>query len=104
MIIVGIGAAIGAVIRVYLSQFNRSFPWMTLLINIAGSFLLGCLTHFSDLFLLFGTGMMGGFTTFSTFAVESVNLLRTNYLSAALYISLSITLPLAGFFVGMLIL
>lgn len=102
--IVGIGAAIGAVIRVYLSKFNGNFPWMTLFINTAGSLILGCLVHDKMHFLLFGTGMMGGLTTFSTFSVETVRLWKENTRQAIIYISLSTFLPLASFFIGMLIL
>ncbi|TDM07509.1 fluoride efflux transporter FluC [Macrococcus lamae] len=102
MIIAGIGAMIGACIRVFLSQYNGRFPWMTLLVNTMGSLLLGMFTHF-DYFLFFGTGIMGGMTTFSTFTLETVTLFREDLKAALIYITLSIILPLCCFFAGMLI-
>lgn len=101
---VGLGAMIGACVRVFLSQFNGKFPWMTLLINMAGSFLLGVFSHLESGLLFFGTGMMGGFTTFSTFALESVTLFSQDKRMSLLYIALSIVLPILAFLTGMLIL
>ena len=100
---VGLGAVFGAVIRVYLSQFNGRFPWMTLLINTAGSLVLGLLSHLDTVYLFFGTGMMGGFTTFSTFALESVQLFDKDRLKSIQYIALSVSLPLLAYLTGWLI-
>ncbi|ULG73104.1 fluoride efflux transporter FluC [Macrococcus brunensis] len=100
----GLGAMVGAVIRVYLSQFNGQFPWMTLAINIAGSFILGLISHFDSIYLFFGTGMMGGFTTFSTFALESVQLFESDQVKSLVYVLLSILMPIFAYLTGMLIL
>ena len=68
----GVGSAIGA----------RTFPWGTLSINVAGSFLLGLLLEVGpgrmsdDLRVALGVGFLGAFTTFSTFGYETVALLR----------------------------
>lgn len=65
------------------SVLGRRFPWGTLAINIAGSFLLGYITalatHYnnSDLRLVMGVGFCGGFTTFSTAIFEAVRLLQS---------------------------
>ncbi|KRL63934.1 CrcB family protein [Lactobacillus psittaci] len=77
MILAGIGASIGAVIRLFLTRHIKSdkFPLATLIINLSGAFLLGLLfglglTKTSYLFL--GTGLLGGYTTFSTLNKELV--------------------------------
>ncbi len=100
MIEVGIGSMIGACIRVFLSQYNGRFPWMTLIINSAGALMLGMLTHMSG-WLFFGTGIMGGLTTFSTFSVEAVTLVASDRKSGMTYIALSIILPLTCFTAGL---
>ncbi|WP_347860847.1 CrcB family protein [Salimicrobium sp. PL1-032A] len=79
--LVGCGGAIGAVLRYYFSKKwnDEMFPSGTLTVNLAGSFLLGVLIGAAtpEPWLLFaGTGMMGALTTFSTYQVESLNLLR----------------------------
>ena len=73
MISVGLGAAIGAVIRYIITTWWKKlridWPLATLFINITGSFLLGIFTkNFasnSSLMLLFGIGLLGGFSTFN---------------------------------------
>ena len=79
--LVAVGGAAGAVARWALlaAATPPQFPWPTLLINLVGCGLLGILmgrrTRPSPL-LLDGTGLCGGLTTFSTFAVEVADLLR----------------------------
>ncbi len=80
---VGMGGFIGAVARYLLSlipiQSRLGFPWMTLCINGVGAFFIGCISAFAakkgigstSLILFLKTGICGGFTTFSTFALES---------------------------------
>lgn len=80
MISVGFGSAIGALIRYLLTNLWKktkvNWPVATLFINISGAFILGILTHHflsdSQTMLFFGTGVMGGYTTFSTFNTEMV--------------------------------
>ena len=85
---VGMGGFIGASARYLLSlipiQGKSGFPWTTLFINAAGAFLIGCISAFaakrgigsSSLILFLKTGVCGGFTTFSTFALESYVLME----------------------------
>jgi len=97
---VALGGALGAVCRYGISlwalrTFPDSFPWGTLIVNGAGCFLIGLLfPHVADhptlrLFLL--TGILGGFTTFSTFGLEVVSLLASHHHRAALvYVGVSL--------------
>ncbi|MFC6716298.1 fluoride efflux transporter CrcB [Natrialbaceae archaeon GCM10025810] len=77
--LVGIGGAIGAILRHLTSVRLPSgrFPWPTLAVNAVGSFVLGLAT-FSRVgettMLLLGVGVCGAFTTFSTFSLETVEL------------------------------
>jgi fluoride exporter len=82
--LVAVGGFFGAIARFSVSnwikrKFPSSFPIATLLINLVGSFLLGYIIGKgwdASWNLLFGTGFMGAFTTFSTFKLESITLYR----------------------------
>lgn len=85
------------------------FPWGTLLINLAGSFVLGLyLTVITERChgrattrLFFATGFLGAFTTFSTFSYETVDLVRDGKLGLALsYVAASLVLGLAAAIAG----
>lgn len=90
MMLVGLGGCIGAVLRYWLGGWvqalsqSAAFPYGTAAVNLLGCFTIGLLSYLADargIFttesrLLVFTGILGGFTTFSTFANESVNLLR----------------------------
>jgi len=87
---VGLGGFAGAVMRYLVSGWvqraahSATFPWGTLFVNAAGCFVIGTLSYLADargmlnpdarLFLI--VGVLGGFTTFSTFGNETMNLLR----------------------------
>ena len=99
---VAVGAAGGGILRHLISVWMRAdmarFPWHTLIINLSGSLLLGILWayflkhpgHFA-VRLALTTGFCGGFTTFSTFSLEMINLLqRGQYLSGGIYLFSSI--------------
>lgn len=89
-IFVAMGGAIGSVLRywfsVWLQPVSRDLPWSTIVVNIIGSFAIaffGALTLASSRFALpeiwrvaFLVGVCGGFTTFSSFSVQTVDLLR----------------------------
>ncbi len=102
---VALGGAIGSAVRYLIGSINSKttsvFPWKTLLINILGSFLIGLIAAAAEkksgidpnLILFLKTGFCGGFTTFSTFALETTTLIETGRTgSAFLYLFLSVTL------------
>ena len=89
LLIVGTGSFIGGAMRFLLSSIMKNvcgegFPWGTLGVNLLGCFLFGILFAIfgknsstdNALYLLLTTGFCGGFTTFSTFANESIQMLQ----------------------------
>ncbi|WP_418957114.1 fluoride efflux transporter CrcB [Streptomyces tritici] len=75
------GGAVGAPLRYLVdravqTRHGRAFPWGTLTVNVAGSFVLGLLTGVSSAQaqLLLGTGLCGALTTYSTFSYETLKL------------------------------
>lgn len=110
---VALGGAIGASARyltgvVAIRLLGPGFPWATVTVNVAGSFLMGAfvvlaahrgLTHLSPLVM---TGLLGGFTTFSAFSLDVVTLYERGAMAqAAGYIAGSVVLSIAGLFAGM---
>ncbi|MDX8343574.1 fluoride efflux transporter CrcB [Rossellomorea sp. YZS02] len=99
-IFVGAAGMVGALLRYYIGIFtgdwwNHTFPLGTFLANMIGSFTLGLLTTYlfrikklqPMLATAIGTGLIGSFTTFSTFSVETVNLLsHSHFFMALLYL------------------
>jgi len=111
---VAVGGALGSVLRYLLqiqcvSWFGSKFPYGTLLVNTLGSLLIGFLSIWlldkisinSDLRFAITVGLLGGFTTFSTFSLETITLIQQgNLLSAASNLVLSIILCLVACFFG----
>lgn len=106
-ILIAVGGALGTITRYGLSLAvpvaSGTFPTTTLVINIVGALLLGALLGGvarnvpNDRIMrpLLGVGFLGGFTTFSTFSVETAQLARHEHAAlAALYVIASITLGL----------
>ena len=114
MISVCIGGFIGAMTRFYLSQqiekkiIHVSFPIATFIINIIGCFLIGVVLNFDfsqNVYLLIAIGFLGAFTTFSTFAVEVVQLIeKKNYVVALIYIVSSGVIGISCTIIGLYIL
>ena len=110
LLIVAAGGALGAAGRyaVGLLPVKTDFPLLTLLVNAAGAVIIGFLAGLfargglTDRRLLFWkTGVGGGFTTFSAFSLEAVQLFeKGRHLAGSLYILLSLLLCLAGVLAG----
>ncbi len=105
LLFVMLGSALGGLLRYVMSNFfyhhlGRAFPWGTLIVNLAGCFLIGLLfvlvinlfhTHTSLLHNLLIAGFLGGFTTFSAFSFETVTLIENAlYGRAVAYILVSV--------------
>lgn len=108
-LLVGAGGIFGSLTRFSLGKFisNRfksSFPMGTFIINITGAILLGILSSIGankNLYLIFGDGFLGGYTTFSTFMYEGFNLFQDNAkLNAFIYILGSLMLGIIGYMIG----
>ncbi len=108
---VGVGGALGAMARYSLGLLfaAQSFPWATLTINVVGSFIIGAVWSLcgeQNWFLQWGksfliVGLLGGFTTFSAFSLETLQLLNSGRLAAAGgYIMASVGLCLMGVWLG----
>ncbi|MBP0723763.1 fluoride efflux transporter CrcB [Bacillus sp. RG28] len=102
MIFVILGGGFGAITRYALGNLisrknNTPLPLGTFLINVSGSFLLGMINRLflshsinQSLWLLFGVGFLGAYTTFSTFGYETINLLiQKKIMTAVIYVLLS---------------
>lgn len=116
MLLVGIGGILGAIVRFLLGKWitNKTsvvFPFGTWIINITGSFLLGILAVFhlnhaipDWLWFFFGIGFLGAYTTFSTFGVETMQLLQKKDLqNAVIYVTTSVILGIIFAWIGGLI-
>lgn len=113
---VSIGAALGGALRYWMADFVQkylpiSFPYGTLTVNVVGSFILGIIIFVIDTRqminyqtkIFFTIGFCGGFTTFSTFSLETINLLRhSEYFYAFLNIMLNVILCLSAVYIASL--
>lgn len=107
---VGIGGGVGAIFRYLLGTISvaTAFPVMTLAINFMGALLIGIIVGITDevglppnAVLLLKTGLCGGFTTFSTFSLETLTLFENKeFALGTIYAVSSVLLCLAGLFLG----
>lgn len=114
VLVIGFGGFLGTIARFGLSglvhkHFGGYFPYGTLVINILGCLVIGILMYLIEDRSMFGPtarlfltiGLLGGFTTFSSFGYESVELLRDgDYRSAAFNVGASVVLGLGAVWAG----
>ncbi|HEY0124446.1 MAG TPA: fluoride efflux transporter CrcB [Rhizobium sp.] len=114
-LIVFLGAGLGGAMRLGVNQaaarlLGFGFPFGTLTVNIAGSLIMGLLTEYfvlrsglsQELRLFLTTGILGGFTTFSSFSMDTVALWERGQWGASLiYVALSLFLSVAALVAGL---
>lgn len=116
---IGLGSALGGIGRYWLSdivaqRYGETFPWGTLLVNVSGSFLIGFLAAVAksegrilisltaQQFLM--AGLMGGYTTFSSFSLQTLNFAREgHWLYAGANAVFSLVCSLGAVWVGHII-
>jgi CrcB protein len=117
IIAVALGGCIGAVLRylvtiLFVKLFGDKFPFGTLFVNVTGSFILGFFVMYlsrfiqsADVWRLFvGIGIMGAFTTFSTFSFDTVMFLRDGKILQSLFNILSNTvLSITACYLGVML-
>ena len=110
-LIIGAGGFLGAVMRYYISGIftKEDFPYGTLLVNVLGSFLLGFILfmglysgYFSpDMRNFLAIGVLGAFTTMSTFSFETIEFFNTNdYWMGSINIMLNVGFSIIGVYMG----
>ena len=114
MIFVGIGGAIGAMLRYGISMIpvKTDFPVLTLITNVLGAFAIGLIVAMAkkynlpnNVVLMLKTGVCGGFTTFSTFSLEAYNLMDGGKAAMGIvYAVLSLVLCVTAVFLGQMVL
>jgi len=116
-ILVSTGAAIGGALRYGISSYIQRhisviFPYGTLVVNVIGCFILGIVMFYlndkeligSEFRLFLAVGLCGGFTTFSTFSFETLNLFRdSEYMLVFYNVALNIVLCFLGIYLAYLI-
>ncbi|MBL4907570.1 MAG: fluoride efflux transporter CrcB [Sneathiella sp.] len=114
---VALGGAIGACARYGVAHFalrllGPGYPYGTLIVNVAGSLLMGLLIEVlalrwspsPELRVLLVTGFLGAFTTFSTFSLDvAVQIQKGAFIAAGGYILVSVALSIFGLFAGLYI-
>ena len=118
LIAVGIGGGIGAVARyaigaIFVQRFGPGFPWGTFFINVTGSFLIGVIAQLAltrsfgitpTVRLFAATGVLGGYTTFSTFSLDTMVLVGDGAaLPAALYAVGSVAAGILAAYAGQIV-
>jgi fluoride exporter len=116
---VAIGGALGSVGRYWISgfvaeRFGETFPWGTIIINVTGSFIIGIFAAFTDpdgrvlatpgFRQFFMIGICGGYTTFSSFSLQTLRLAQDReWLYASGNVILSVVLCLVAVWLGYLL-
>ena len=117
LLVIAAGGSVGAVFRYLVANgiydwLGRSFPHGTLFVNVSGSFLMGVLTELmlqripasAEFRAAVLIGFLGAYTTFSTFAIETLSLLEAgDILKALLNVFLSTVLCLAAVWIGLVV-
>ncbi|MBI9067818.1 MAG: fluoride efflux transporter CrcB [Salinivirgaceae bacterium] len=117
ILLIGSGGFVGSVLRYFVQQWfvqlsDSKIPWGTFTANILGSLIIGIIYAFvekqgyfsQELRLLFAVGFCGGFTTFSSFAAENFQLIKYgDFLSFAIYTSISVISGLLAVWAGMMV-
>jgi len=118
LLLVAAGGAVGSVARYLvgagaLRVMGPGWPYGTFTVNIVGGFLMGCLASWLALRgngsgepwrVLLGVGVMGGFTTFSSFSLETALMIqKRDYVPAFSYAAASVLLSVAALFAGLMI-
>jgi fluoride exporter len=105
--LIALGGALGSVLR-YLMVAALAAPWGTAVVNVLGSFAIGLVFVLLDtrtgwqLFLM--TGVLGGFTTFSAFSLDTLKLIHAGQpATAALYVAGSVALSLVAVTLGVVL-
>lgn len=112
-LLVGIGSLVGGISRYLLSSLIQgktvvTFPFGTFTVNLIGCFVIGCLFGYSERWgidmkwrLLLISGILGGFTTFSAFSVETYSLIKSGYiLNGVIYVVTSVIIGIGLTFLG----
>lgn len=116
-LLLAIGGGVGASLRFVVDGLLRShlktaFPWATTIINASGSLVLGFLTGLTmvhllptDISIVIGTGVLGGYTTFSTASYETVQLIKQgrygfSFVSGVLMLVFCVALAALGLWIG----
>lgn len=113
---VAFGGALGSMARYFMQTFigrisGVSFPYGTLFVNISGSLIMGMFigwlgrttpSNAQDLRLLIAVGVLGGYTTFSSFSLDAITLMdEQKYMAMAAYVLGSVILSLMGLYAGL---
>jgi CrcB protein len=115
IVLVGLGGGIGSILRFLASQLTTktnavTFPIATFIVNLLGCFLIGILMGLSlknqwldaNMRVLLVTGFCGGFTTFSTFSLENVQMYQAgNYTDLIFYTLASVIIGFAAVWIGL---
>lgn len=112
-LLIALGSALGGMARHAvgtwtLAQWGAGFPWSTLIVNVAGSFIIGAVAVTAqineEMKLFLAVGLCGGFTTFSAFSVQTLNLIEAGaWPAAAFNVIGSVVLCLTAVWLGALV-